>query len=699
VHRAYTATPQFTPGGRTAEHGTMATLAIKASPHLSWRRAWMGGGIAVGSFAALVLAFMVMRAMGIGPFASLRGTGAFGERETLVVADFASPPGDSTLGATVAEALRTDLAQSKSFQVLTRANLRDILRLMRRDVESAVQFDLAREIATREGAKAVLDGGIEKIGSSFVVSARLVGALDGNDLKKFRVTARNEDELLEALGRLTRDVRAEAGESFKSIRASSELERVTTPSLTALRKYVEGSITADEKGDSDRGLALLQEAVTIDTAFAMAWRKIAVLLGNEGRERPRALKAVETAYRHRDRLSEMERYLTEGYYYTRGPQPDRMKALAAYEAAVRLDSLNTSALNNSGVVYAQMRQFDKAAAMYRRVTQLPRSFGGAFSNLIQFQVAEQEPYAVLDSTRKAFRARFPDSGDLWEADWWVAFGVQDLATADSIAHAARAGARTLRQRTNSANSLGVTAELRGRPREGLQWYSVGRTEELRSSDSPGTRLQTTLDTAYVLSGVLGRTAEARAVIARALVRHPVSSIPATDRPWRSLALLAVRTQDPALARTALAGAERDEIPRTADSIGALAWYTAQQLIAERRYADALPQLLEAERRFDFSGRYNNVMVAQLFDLTGQRDSAIARYEEWLKLRHPTGDYDTDFRAPSVKRLGELYEAKGDVANAIRNYEVFVDLWKDAEPELQPQVASVRARLAKLRPPG
>ena len=259
----------------------MATLAIKASPHVSWRRTWLGGGIAVGAFAALVLAFMVMRAMGVGPFGSLRGKGTFGARETLVVADFRSPAGDSTLGSTVAEALRTDLAQSTSLKVLTRANVREILGLMQRPAESVVQFELAREIATREGAKAVLDGEVVRLGKGYVVSARLVNALDGNELVTFRETAAGEDQLIEALGKLSRSVRERAGESLRNIRQSSELERVTTPSLAALRKYVEGSQAADEPGDADRGLALLQEAVTIDSGFAMAWRKIAVALNND----------------------------------------------------------------------------------------------------------------------------------------------------------------------------------------------------------------------------------------------------------------------------------------------------------------------------------------------------------------------------------------------------------------------------------
>ena len=53
------------------------------------------------------------------------------------------------------------------------------------------------------------------------------------------------------------------------------------------------------------------------------------------------------------------------------------------------------------------------------------------------------------------------------------------------------------------------------------------------------------------------------------------------------------------------------------------------------------------------------------------------------------------RAPSLKRLGELYEARGDRAKAIENYSRFVDLWKDADPVLQPTVREAKARMVKL----
>ena len=60
-------------------------------------------------------------------------------------------------------------------------------------------------------------------------------------------------------------------------------------------------------------------------------------------------------------------------------------------------------------------------------------------------------------------------------------------------------------------------------------------------------------------------------------------------------------------------------------------------------------------------------------------------------------YDAANLAGSYKRLGELYEAKGDVKRAVELYDKFVALWKNADPELQPVVSDVRRRITRLTP--
>src|ERR1019366_5118485 len=147
----------------------------------------------------------------------------------------------------------------------------DILRLMQKPAEAQVPFALRREVASREGAKAVLDGEITELGGSYVIAARLVGAQDGAELAQFRRTAKSQNDLVEALGALSKDIRSKVGESLRNVRESNPLERVTTSSLPALKKYVEGLELIAATGDNAQGRVALEEAVALDSTFAMAW--------------------------------------------------------------------------------------------------------------------------------------------------------------------------------------------------------------------------------------------------------------------------------------------------------------------------------------------------------------------------------------------------------------------------------------------
>jgi tetratricopeptide (TPR) repeat protein len=88
--------------------------------------------------------------------------------------------------------------------------------------------------------------------------------------------------------------------------------------------------------------------------------------------------------------------------------------------------------------------------------------------------------------------------------------------------------------------------------------------------------------------------------------------------------------------------------------------------------------------------------AAAFDRAGHPDTAMALYERALSL-HSLGGvmYEATWYPLVLRRLGELHEACGDREKAIEYYWQFVDLWKDADPVLQPQVAAVRMRMERL----
>jgi tetratricopeptide (TPR) repeat protein len=527
------------------------------------------------------------------------------------------------------------------------------------------------------------------------VSARLVSAVDGTELAAFRETADGEDELMGALGRLSRSVRERAGESLRTIRASTELERVTTPSLPALRRYAEASAIFDRRGEADRALELLREAVELDTAFAMAWRRMAVALNNARRDPPAAIAAIATAYRHRDRLTDMERALTEAYYYSRGPEPDRRRALAAYETALRLDSTSTVALNNAGVILIRIREYAKAETLQLRALDVPRPFGGTYVALVSTQILLGK-IAAAESTLSALRQAFPESESIRISEMLVAWAKGDRSGAEAAARAVVADEGGLRSRYLGGLMGGSFAAMEGRWTESLAWASGASRAQSDASPSAATRFSHALDTARFLAAGRGDAAAAQAALARGLARDPLDSMAPSERPWPRLAELAFLIGDPVLARRVAEGHAQDLAPLAADPEAAQAGFDATTALTERRWADAVRLVHEADAGFEMLAREAHFLLGFAFEQAGQSDSATVYYERYLQTPDPEPIVDGLWRARVHRSLGGLYESRGDVQRAGEQYEQFLDLWQRADPELQPQVREVRARLAGLK---
>jgi hypothetical protein len=93
-------------------------------------------------------------------------------------------------------------------------------------------------------------------------------------------------------------------------------------------------------------------------------------------------------------------------------------------------------------------------------------------------------------------------------------------------------------------------------------------------------------------------------------------------------------------------------------------------------------------------------LGRAFDQANMPDSAIVHWETYINANYLSRmGQDAIYLAGIRKRLGEMYEAKGDVQRAATNYRAFLDLWKNADPELQPQVQDVQRRLARLKGAG
>jgi hypothetical protein len=219
-----------------------------------------------------------MRTVGIGPAGTLIARNELQEDAELVLADFAGAPEDSALARTVTEALRIDLSQSPTVTLAEPGRIREILALMERPQQAALDLETAREVAIRGAMPGVIGGEIRRVGSGYVVTAKLLSPEPQRAMISRRETAPNEDELIPAVDRLSKGLRERIGEPLTSLRQAQALPEVTTSSLEALQKYAEGR----RAWMDDRARGLLEEAIALDSGFAMAWRGLGVFFDNRG---------------------------------------------------------------------------------------------------------------------------------------------------------------------------------------------------------------------------------------------------------------------------------------------------------------------------------------------------------------------------------------------------------------------------------
>ncbi len=692
--RAAASTPR-TANATLSPPTTLSTMAVRASPYLSWQNANGVMASALGSFALLVVVLMALRPLGIGPLKSLMASGVLHDRDKILVGDFTSTGADTTLGGVVAEAVRADLGQSPVISIITPQSVAADLQLMQRAANTRIDTAVARIVARREGAKAIVTGDVHSLANGgFVVTMRLIGADSGQNLASLSGSASGAKDLIPTIGGLTRSLRRQMGESLKHVQASAGLAQVTTASIEALEKYTEAQRAMTE-GDADNAIPLFKAAIKIDTGFASAYRGLAVALSNRGLDREGQIAAMERAYADTARLPEVERWLAVGTYWTQGPHPNEAKAADAYRQLLAIRPMQAAALNNLALLYANRRQFDSAAALLRRALVSNPAQVTSYNNLIANE-AELGNWPAVDSTAAA---QLKVSGNnprvaMNHTNYLFARGQYDSAIAliDSISGANPNDDFLSAQRSAVA---GIVAMTRGRIAEGMRLTALN-TAYNAAHNNTQIVLGAAIDSAVTLVWFFGDTAKALSIVQNALKRSPLTSFQPLDRPYAALARAYALMGKPDLAKSMLTEFDRIS-PAYTEETASRTRHSIESSIAtaEHRYLDSAHEAAAAD-----SG---NCTICELppmglaFDLAQKPDSAIAAFTRYVNSTSITGRFGQDrfFLAGSLKRLGELLEAKGDRTKAAHYYAKFLDLWKNADPALQPQVTDVRKRLARL----
>ncbi|HUK73930.1 MAG TPA: tetratricopeptide repeat protein [Candidatus Bathyarchaeia archaeon] len=321
--------------------------------------------IAIG-LAVLVLAIATPTGIHYWSAKRAQPAAAQGPVMSLAIVPFYNASGDSSMnwmGASIAEALSTDIGQSPHVHSVSPTRLQQVLQDLRVSSQSQMDLSMLKRIAAFTNADTIVSGQYERMGSQTRITATV------HDLKNERDTAvsadvANEQDLLASLEKLAGDLRlklAANSDLFKELEGHSQ--HVTTKSIPALRAYDEGLQLA-RAGNDTQAVAKFEEATTQDPSFAMAFSKLAetyAALGHDDKAQEASRRALELS----DNLPAHDRFLIAAN--DAGIRHDTAKAIAAYEQLVKVNPDDTDTQFALARLYEDSGNYDQAKKYLAKV--------------------------------------------------------------------------------------------------------------------------------------------------------------------------------------------------------------------------------------------------------------------------------------------------------------------------------------------
>jgi eukaryotic-like serine/threonine-protein kinase len=400
----------------------------------------------------------------------------------------------------------------------------------------------------------------------------------------------------------------------------------------------------------------------------MAWRRLGVTYNNVF-DPARAIPALRRAYALRNQMPPLEAAHVTAFYYW-AVDDNEVRAAQAYDQLLATWPEEQVALNNLAFLHSNAFRSRQAANLYRQVRVARPQAGLYIDNLVQTLVKLdefQEADSLLD-VRLAFDTGSHRRVIQLKARITAERGDYDRAYAivDSVAKIAPAF---------KSNNFDL-------------FLRQGRLREATPLLGP-----------WIL-GVIEAVIRGNQVAGQRMLDKPLAamawdSLPPNDpRPYGNVARFLVLTGNIAGAEDVLARQARKITPDVLRKDGNREYAMATIALARGDARTALTSFREARRIL----RCNSCTAfdeGRAFEKLNEPDSAIVQYERFVNSHNTDPENREYFLAAALRRLGEMYESKGDRKKAVEYYGRFVDLWKNADAELQPLVADIRKQMTQL----
>ena len=607
----------------------------------------------------------------------------------LVVAEFKSNTGDAAFGESLRETLLVHL-QQPPFEVISNGTVRRTLSFMRRPSDTRLTTDIAREICDRTSSAALVEGSIDSLGSRSVLGLSVTNCGTDQVILTDQVQGQRKEDVAAALGQIAGRLGALARKSPEAFKPpSTPLVEATTSSLEALKAYNAGRTAISTKSPR-AALDLFKRAVSLDPQFAIAHSFAGLMYGSLA-DGALGHEEIIKGWKLRDNASDLEKYLVD-LNYQREVLGNFEKARQTCDLWIQSyprDFMPHSLL--AGQIMQGVGKFNRSEEEGKKSIELDPDNAYGYHNLANSYILRNRPAeaeAVLKRAddRKLNIHEFAGlrheiaflKGDKQQMERAAALGEEKLSAENWIYDMSgdfSAYYGHLGQARKAWRRAVELAEGTGHPDQAAQHYAGIAVREF----------------------LFGNRAEARRAATAAL------GLASKDRDAETGTALALAFLEDRRAETLLSDLDRRFPESTFVQFSHLPFVRAQLALNRRDPAQAL-EILQPAASYElgWQGPSTAGFAGSLYVIYMRGQAYVAAHHgadaaaEFQKIIDHIGVVSNDPTIVVAARLqlARALATSGDRAKAKTAYEDFLNLWKEADPDI-PILQQAKAEHEKI----
>lgn len=509
---------------------------------------------------------------------------------------------------------------------------------------------------------------------------------------------------------------------------NKEAGKITTNSPEALKYYMDAR-KYHNKGDYNQSIQLMKKAIAIDPEFALAYKGLAssyANLGYDSEERKNLKRALEFV----NRVSDRERYLIEGDYYSLSEET-LDKAIKAYNKLLELYPDDSTANINLAIMYRDLEEWDKSIERFEVLRKASAESIFPYSNLAIVHWYKGD-YGKAEEVLKYYISHFSENviingilafNYLFKGEYDNALAEVDKAISLDPTYYRNLYIKgdiyqikgDLIEAEKEYQKLIETGENAG------QFYGRDKLGALYLLQGKFTKSEDQAKLGIELAEKLGEKGEKSEFQLKLAYRYlKFGKLKEALEECNKAGNVAIEAKDIALQRSVLHFKglvyldmnSMDEVQKVSDELKKLSLKGLNRKVI--RDYDHLMGMIELKRNvfskaikefekvLSLSSLQHSIIalyidsIASAYYQAGDLDKARLEYERIISLTYGRLYYG-DIYAKSFYMLGKIFQSEGLKEKALEHYKKFLNLWKEADRDF-PEITDAKNQVAALQSP-